>query len=369
MMKKTWYPALALVLFIVVWLSGCQGFSPGFSTTYESQSTKIQYDISYGYQVNTSGAGRYEITYLCDIPKVVLGSATYSILFNRDYEVQTRANNTFVRWNISGDEETMFKLGLSTHVEANSFLVSDLNGKGAVTLEQLPVIYPDIVRKYTHMQANETTVFIDPGNSEITAIAQGVQTTAKTNNTFLLAKALFAWLKTHVQYQAHPEEAGVQPAEVTLQRKTGDCDDLSFLYISLCRSLGIPARFVRGYLLTAYENGTADAIAHAWTEVFVGGSLGSNGWVPVECACCVTSVKTDTEQNFGVEDAFHLRLFTDCGSNESLTLSLSGISYVTYGITRHVQLSAFAEVRNYQVLKSQKLVVDSDNTRHYEQAR
>jgi transglutaminase-like putative cysteine protease len=366
MMKKTGCAFLVVILVIVLWLSGCQGFFPGFSTTYEAYPTKIQYDISYGYQVNSSGAGRYEITYLCDTPKVQLGSATYSILFNQDYKMQTRANNSFVLWNISGDEETKYELGLSTHVEAESFLVSDLNGKAATTREQLPFIYPSIVRKYTRLQANETTAFIDPKNQQITAIAREVQTTAKTNNTFLLAKALFAWLKTNVQYQTHPGDEGVQPAALTLQRKSGDCDDLSFLYISLCRSLGIPARFVRGYLLTAYDNGTAVAIAHAWAEVFVGGSLGRNGWIPVECACCITSIQTDIEQNFGVEDAFHLRVFTDDGSNESLTLSLSGISYVAYGITRHVQLQAFAEVRNYQTLESQKLVVNSDNTRHYE---
>jgi hypothetical protein len=47
-------------------------------------------------------------------------------------------------------------------------------------------------------------------------------------------------------------------------------------------------------------------------------------------------------------------------------LSFSGLTSVTHGISRHIQVSAFAEVNNYQVLRSQKLVVNSDNTRHYE---
>jgi transglutaminase-like putative cysteine protease len=368
MMKKTWYPVLVVLLVVVVCLSGCQGFFPESSTIYEAQPTKIQYDISYGYQVNTSGAGRYDITYLCDIPEIITGSAPYSVLFHEDFQVTTLSNNTFVRWNISRDDEATFELGISAHVTTEGVLVTDLNGKEAAMLDQLPVLYPEIVRKYTHVQANETTAFINPDNAQISAIAHEVQSTEQTNNTFLLAKALFTWLKTNAQYKAHPGREGVQPAAATLQNKSGDCDDLSFLYISLCRSLGIPARFVRGYLLTPNQNGTADAVAHAWSEVFVGGSLGNHGWVPVECACCVNSVEIDIEQNFGVEDALHLRMYTDDGSNESLILSFSGITSVTHGISRHVQVSPFAEVRNLQVLLSQKLVVDSDHTRHYEKA-
>jgi transglutaminase-like putative cysteine protease len=365
MMKQSWYPVLSVVLVVAVWLAGCQGL-PGFSTTYEPMPTGVQYDISYGYQVNSTGGGQYLVTYLCDIPEVLQGSVVYSMLFNHDYLMQTRVNNTMVRWNISGDDTTTFSVGLSSHVQAGSYLVGDLSGNGAVPLDQLGRVYPDVARQYTKPQGNETIVFIDPSNIEISMIAHGIRTTEKTNNTFLLAKALFIWLKTNVHYQAHPGQEGVQPAVVTLHAQSGDCDDLSFLYISLCRSLGIPARFIRGYLLDTNGSSVVTATPHAWVEVFVGDALGVNGWIPVECSCSVKSVQSDMEQNFGVEDVFHLRLFTDDGSNESLALSFSGISYVTYGISRHIQLSAFAEVHNYQELVSQKLVVGSDNIRHYE---
>jgi len=280
----------------------------------------------------------------------------------------TQVNNTFVQWNITKDDDATFDLGVSAHVATQSFLVPDLSGNGATMLGELLVLYPAIVHQYTDTQGNETTTFIDPDNSQLRAIAHEVQTTEQTNNTFLLAKALFIWLKTNLRYQIHPESEAVQPATVTLQRKSGDCDDLSFLYISLCRSLGIPARFVRGYLLTIASNGTATAVAHAWSEVYVGGSLGNSGWIPVECSCCVNSVEIDVEQNFGVEDALHLRLFTDDGSNESLTLSFSGITTVSHALSRHLQVSAFISVRNLQVLTSQKLVVNQDQTRHYASA-
>jgi hypothetical protein len=282
------------------------------------------------------------------------------------YETKTMANNTFIRWNISANEDQTFTLGVTAQVNAQGFLVSDLNGVDALTVQEIHENYPTIVHQFTHVQANETTRFIDPENLEIQAIARMTHEEAATNNSFLLAKSLFAWLKENIQYQTHPDESGVQSATVTLQKKTGDCDDLSFLYVTLCRAAGIPARFIRGYLLTVYDNGTADVTAHAWTEIFVGGSVGTNGWVPVECACSVKSIVTDINQNFGVETAYHLRLFVDDGSNESLSCSLSSIAYVTYGQQHIEPPQSFAEIKNYQVLESKKLVVKTDNTRLYE---
>ena len=365
-MNSTRSCTIVILLVVAFVLSGCEGFLPETPTIYQAQPTRIQYDVSYGYTVNSTGAGRYEIIYLCSVPEITKGSAPYSILFPSDYQTTTRVNNSFVHWNITRDANATFDLGISAHVVTESVLVPDLSGKGALSLDELPVLYPAIVRKYTHVQANETTAFIDPDDAQIKAIAQGVQSAEQTNNTFLLAKALFTWLKTNLHYQIHPESDAVQPAAVTLEKKSGDCDDLSFLFVSLCRSLGIPARFVRGYLLTLSSNGSALAVAHAWSEVYVGGSLGNNGWIPVECSCCVNSVEIDVEQNFGVEDVLHLRLYTDDGSNESLALSFSGITTVSHSLSRHLQASAFVVVRNLQVLTSQKLVVNHDLTRHYE---
>jgi S1-C subfamily serine protease len=97
------------------------------------------------------------------------------------------------------------------------------------------------------------------------------------------------------------------------------------------------------------ENGALNATAHAWVEIFVGNSLGNNGWIPVECACVTTSIQADIQQNFGIEDAFHLRLYVDDGSNESLITSLSGLSY-TQSLQRHIELQPFAEITNYHVV-------------------
>jgi hypothetical protein len=331
---------------------------------YESTPTRISYDLSYGYDVNCSGGGDYKILYRCGTPEVLTGSVTYDLLFPSEYQQKTLVNNTFIEWNISGDYERTYTLGLTAHVEAESYLFSDLNGENAATIQELKEKSSQVVHSFTHLQGNETIRYIDPSNSEIYAIAMAVQKTAETNNSFLVAKALFTWLKEHIQYQTHPFEGEVRPAAVTLSKKTGDCDDLSFLYVSLCRACQIPARFIRGYLIIS-ENGSYIATAHAWVEVFIGNFLGNDGWLPVECACCTQSIDSDILQNFGVESAFHLRVFTDDGSNASLELSLSGITY-THMLSRIITVHSFAEMKNYQELESKKLVINAKNTRFYE---
>jgi hypothetical protein len=364
MKKNSWLFYLLSMLVLVIMFSGCEMIFP--PVTYEATPTRISYDLSYGYHVTTTGNGRYEISYDCDTPEVLIGTTTYNKLYNMDFQMQNLFNNSVIHWNISSNTENAFDLGITTHVETTSYLQADFTGKNALTITQIQQRYPDIIAHYTHVQANETIRFIDPANPDIKSIAENIYINTNTTNSFLVAKSLFSWMKQNVSYQIHPDERSVRSASKTLLYKQGDCDDLSFLYVSLCRAVGIPARFIRGYLITTEVNGSITATPHAWTEVFTGESGPLNGWIPVECACCTTSIETDINQNFGVESPFHLRLYTDDGSNASLATSLSGISYITHDPSQTISLESFAEVRNYQELESKKLSVTNDNIRHYE---
>ncbi len=279
MKKNTWCLFIAGMLVLIVFLSGCEVIYP--PTIYEPTPTKIRYVISYGYQVNCSDVSKYEISYFCDVPTVLVGTVTRDLLYTQDYQTETSMNNTIIHWNISGKDERTYTVGITAHVFAESFLVSDLNGENALATPALFEKFPTIVEQYTQTQVNQTIRYIDPDDPNISTIAQTVVENAKTNNSFLQAQSLFIWLKENIDYQLHAGEEGARPASITLQKSNGDCDDLSFLYISLCRSVGIPARFIRGYLLTFSDNGTAIATAHAWVEIFVGGSVGNNGWIPV----------------------------------------------------------------------------------------
>jgi len=65
-------------------------------------------------------------------------------------------------------------------------------------------------------------------------------------------------------------------AEESLAAGRGVCQDFAHLMIAACRALGLPARYVSGYVY-APRRGTASA-SHAWTDVFVSG----RGWISLD---------------------------------------------------------------------------------------
>lgn len=85
-----------------------------------------------------------------------------------------------------------------------------------------------------------------------------------------LNRALFASL-TH----RSREHGGPTPTAITLASGGGACRDLALVGVGVCRSLGLAARYVTGYLFTAANDERADSNAmHAWTEVYLPGA----GW-------------------------------------------------------------------------------------------
>jgi transglutaminase-like putative cysteine protease len=65
-------------------------------------------------------------------------------------------------------------------------------------------------------------------------------------------------------------------AEEALMRGQGVCQDFAHLMIASCRSLGLPARYVSGYVFSP-RRGMA-AASHAWTDVFTRES----GWLSLD---------------------------------------------------------------------------------------
>lgn len=87
--------------------------------------------------------------------------------------------------------------------------------------------------------------------------------------TYLLLEWINKAIATGFNYQQR-EEPGVQSPATTLTRKSGSCRDFATLFIDACRSLGLAARFVSGYLYSpSLPQGQGST--HAWSEIYLPG--------------------------------------------------------------------------------------------------
>jgi transglutaminase-like putative cysteine protease len=68
-----------------------------------------------------------------------------------------------------------------------------------------------------------------------------------------------------------------EPAARAFARGKGVCQDHAHVFIACCRAVGIPARYVSGYLYTGEEGQVA---SHAWVDAWVGEEQG--GWMSID---------------------------------------------------------------------------------------
>jgi len=93
---------------------------------------------------------------------------------------------------------------------------------------------------------------------------------------FDAARGMMAMVYREFEYQPGVTDVTTPVAEV-LEGRRGVCQDFAHVLIGLCRSIGLPARYVSGYILTGdhtLEPSRGSGASHAWTEVFTP----SHGW-------------------------------------------------------------------------------------------
>jgi transglutaminase-like putative cysteine protease len=91
-----------------------------------------------------------------------------------------------------------------------------------------------------------------------------------------VVEAVMAWVRERVAYVRGATQVSSTAQEVWEQRE-GVCQDLSHVTIALLRSVGVPARYVSGYLYAKDEDRVGEKVvgeSHAWVEYFCGDWFG-----------------------------------------------------------------------------------------------
>jgi transglutaminase-like putative cysteine protease len=134
----------------------------------------------------------------------------------------------------------------------------------------------DVIR--SHSTSDKFLEYLAP--TELTTVDLALVGTAREAIESLppseAAVTVAEWVRTHVEYV--PGSTGVRTsAQEAWSLRKGVCQDLAHLTLGLLRSVGIPARYVSGYLHPMADGAVGDTVAgqsHAWVEWWCGDWFG-----------------------------------------------------------------------------------------------
>lgn len=148
------------------------------------------------------------------------------------------------------------------------------------------------------------------------ALTEGL---APRENPLATAHELSRRVSDAIAYRPGTTDARTTAAEA-LALGSGVCQDHAHAMIALARDIGMPARYVSGYLQAAADGSPHEA-AHAWAELHVPGL----GWVGFDPSnrCCPDDRYIRLGSGFDAADAAPIRGIARGPGHESLAVSVS----------------------------------------------
>lgn len=134
------------------------------------------------------------------------------------------------------------------------------------------------------------------------------------------AESLMLAVREKIAYKTGATQV-TTPAAQAFARGAGVCQDHAHVFVSCCRQLAIPSRYVSGYLapktITVNRDGSVQGLAsHAWAEAWIDGV----GWQGFDVANRIRANGHHVRLAVGLDylDACPIRGFHRGGSGESL---------------------------------------------------
>ena len=129
---------------------------------------------------------------------------------------------------------------------------------------QIPSKVPSDVRRYLreskYMESNAKTV---------RSLAK--ETTGDYESAWEKVDAILRYVRSNIQYKEVLIEKPMRGALAALKTNEGDCEDMSALFISMCRAIDVPARLVR-------------VPGHCWAEFYLTDDAKQGYWFPAQVA-------------------------------------------------------------------------------------
>ena len=282
-MKKEVILSLVIVLFIVPFCLADD------SWLYNSEKLLIELNISSGMEIIPESSD-YQVDYV----KAMLSFFPEDDFQQRLIKLETNPNSfkkdniIEFKWEQPDEKELYFLLNSDVETENK---VKKITSKVRFPLENLDEEYVKYTKPTENIDLNDNIIRV------ASDIAEG------EDDLYSITHKIAEWVSKNIEYDLK-YGTSTEKASWILKNKIGTCDEFSSLFIALCRSLGIPARYVSG---VAYSNipeleGFGN---HAWAEVY----FPSYGWVPFD----------PTYGEFGFVNPSHIKLKTSSDSGNTST--------------------------------------------------
>jgi hypothetical protein len=205
---------------------------------------------------------------------------------------EAEIKNEVVTFSWTNPKEKTLSYEIRSDIRTRNTL-KEINGRVPFPIKNLPSEYDAYIVE---------TDTVDFKNTRIVNIATDIA--AGEDDLYVVVHKYGEWVNQNIKYDLNTLTSdATQKASWVLENKEGVCDEITNLFIALCRSTGIPARFVSGLSYTNSELFTPGWSPHGWAEVYFPGY----GWVPFDV----------TFGEFGFVDATHIALKESDDANKS----------------------------------------------------
>lgn len=200
-------------------------------------------------------------------------------------------------------------------------------------------IYPEDVGSLADIPAEISEKYLENNDKyqfDHPTIRQALEeSVGDETNAYWIFRKIFNYLIDHMYYEM---AGGWNTAPAVLERGNGSCSEYTFVYISMCRAAGLPARYV-GSVVMRGDLASHDDVFHRWVEVY----LPKVGWVPIDPSRGDKDWPADQANSIG-HLANHFLITTESGGgSETMDWTYnSNESWVTDPKT-HVVSDHFAE--------------------------
>lgn len=141
------------------------------------------------------------------------------------------------------------------------------------------------------------------------------------NDPYWIARGIYQYLIDNMYYEML---GGWNTAPTVLERGNGSCSEYSFVYISMCRAAGLPARYV-GSVVVRGDDASFDDVFHRWVEVYIP----NYGWIPVDPSGGDRASPRDQANYFGHLSNRFLITTENAGGSEYMGWTYNSNAYYT----------------------------------------